>query len=70
MKEKLKKLVKKGGVADIVTLVIIVGLVIGLIVAVVVPMLGDAETRRQVNEDNMGMVDTYVTDKMAEYGVE
>ena len=39
---KLKNLVKKGGVADIVTLMIIVGLVVALIIAVVIPMINDS----------------------------
>ena len=41
---KLKNLVKKGGIADIVTLMIIVGLVIALIIAVVLPMVRTART--------------------------
>lgn len=41
---KLKNLVKKGGVADIVTLMIIVGLVIALIIAVVLPMINKARS--------------------------
>lgn len=40
---KLKNLVKKGGVADIVTLMIIVGLVIALIIAVVLPMIKNVQ---------------------------
>ena len=36
--KKLKNMMKKGGVADIVTLMIIVGLVIALIIAVVFSM--------------------------------
>lgn len=41
---KLKNLVKKGGIADIVTLMIIIGLVIALIIAVVLPMTRTART--------------------------
>lgn len=50
---KLKNLVKKGGVADIVTLMVIVGLVIALIIAVVLPMVRQA---RKAGGDNSGMI--------------
>jgi len=40
--KKIKNMVKKGGVADIVTLMVIVGLVIALIIAVVLPMIQSA----------------------------
>lgn len=40
--KKLKNMVRKGGVADIVTLMVIVGLVIALIIAVVLPMVQQA----------------------------
>lgn len=50
---KLKNLVKKGGVADIVTLMIIVGLVIALIIAVVLPMIRQA---KNAGGDNSGMI--------------
>lgn len=51
---KLKNLVKKGGVADIVTLMIIVGLVIALIIAVVLPMIRQA---RNAGGDNKSMIE-------------
>lgn len=63
---KLKNLVKKGGVADIVTLIIIVGLVIALIVAVVLPMIKQTNTRESVNESNAGEIDTYVNDTVSQ----
>ena len=50
---KLKNLVKKGGVADIVTLMIIVGLVIALIIAVVLPMIRQA---KNAGGDNSEMI--------------
>lgn len=50
---KLKNLVKKGGVADIVTLMVIVGLVIALIIAVVLPMIRQAKS---AGGDNSGMI--------------
>lgn len=51
---KLKNLVKKGGVADIVTLMVIVGLVIALIIAVVLPMI---KTASKTGRDNDMQVD-------------
>lgn len=59
---KLKRMLKKGGVADIVTLMIIVGLVIALIIAVVIPMTNDAVARKDANETNMGKIDDMVSD--------
>ena len=56
---KLKNLVKKGGVADIVTLMIIVGLVIALIIAVVLPMINNASTAGQSNEDNISGINSF-----------
>jgi hypothetical protein len=56
---KLKNLVKKGGVADIVTLMIIVGLVIALIIAVVLPMIEDASTAGNDNEQKLGGINAY-----------
>ena len=41
--KKIKNMLKKGGVADIVTLMVIVGLVIALIIAVVLPMIDNVE---------------------------
>ncbi len=64
---KLKNLVKKGGVADIVTLMIIVGLVIALIIAVVLPMIRQA---RNAGGDNSEMISgtNEFTSKLAEEG--
>lgn len=65
--KKIKNLVKKGGVADIVTLMIIVGLVIALIIAVVLPMINQA---KDAGGDNKGMInhtDTFISD-LAETG--
>ena len=66
---KLKKLVKKGGIADIVTLMIIVGLVIALIIAVVIPMINDSTKRQEANEANMGMIDDYISGVMEGEGI-
>lgn len=51
--KKIKNMVKKGGVADIVTLMVIVGLVIALIIAVVLPMVRQA---KGAGSDNSGMI--------------
>ena len=56
---KLKNLVKKGGVADIVTLMIIVGLVIALIIAVVLPMIKSARNAGVDTESNIGDINTF-----------
>ena len=58
--KKIRNMLKKGGVADIVTLMIIVGLVIALIVAVIIPMINDATDRAKTNESQMSEVDTAV----------
>ena len=58
--KKIKNMVKKGGVADIVTLMVIVGLVIALIIAVVLPMITQAQN---AGGDNSGMIshtDSYI----------
>ncbi len=51
--KKIKNMLKKGGVADIVTLMIIVGLVIALIIAVVLPMVRQA---KGAGGNNSGMI--------------
>ena len=56
---KLKNLVKKGGVADIVTLMIIVGLVIALIIAVVLPMINQASTAGGDNSENISGINSF-----------
>ena len=48
-----KNMLKKGGVADIVTLMIIVGLVIALIIAVVLPMVNSASRAGNSAEGNV-----------------
>ena len=58
---KLKKLVKKGGVADIVTLMIIVGLVIALIIAVVLPMIKSARNAGNDTESNIGGINSFTS---------
>jgi len=48
----MKKSLKKGGVAEIVSLMIIVGIVLALIIAVVLPIVQDArETGNQNRKD-------------------
>lgn len=58
---KLKNLVKKGGVADIVTLMIIVGLVIALIIAVVLPMIKSARNAGNDTEDNITGINSFTS---------
>jgi len=60
-------MLKKGGIADIVTLMVIVGLVVALIVAVVLPMTRQAD---QAGADNSAMlkgISTY-TSKLTQTG--
>jgi uncharacterized membrane protein len=64
---KLKKLVKKGGVADIVTLMIIVGLVVALIIAVVLPMVKTAEGTGDDNDDKLDAIDSFTNDIDGDY---
>ena len=64
---KLKNLVKKGGVADIVTLMIIVGLVIALIIAVVLPMINDASKTGADTGKDIQSINT-ATDKLESRG--
>lgn len=63
--KKMKSMLKKGGVADIVTLMIIVGLVIALIIAVVLPIVTKSKDTAQSDLSNMQSVDTE-TDTLAE----
>ncbi len=55
-----KNMLKKGVIADIVTLMIIVGLVIALIVAIIIPMINNASNRANTNEAQMGKIDTAI----------
>lgn len=59
---KLKNLVKKGGVADIVTLMVIVGLVIALIIAVVLPMIRTASKTGRDNDEQVDGINTFIDD--------
>ena len=59
---KLKNLVKKGGVADIVTLMIIVGLVIALIIAVVLPMIKTASKTGRSTDQQVDGMNNFVSD--------
>ena len=59
---KLKKLVKKGGVADIVTLMIIVGLVIALIIAVVLPMVRNVSDTGDDSERQVSGINKFTED--------
>jgi hypothetical protein len=56
-----KNMLKKGGVADIVTLIIIVGLVVALIIAVVLPMVTSVREREDTTDENLGKVDNYIS---------
>ena len=58
--KKIRNMLKKGGIADIVTLMIIVGLVIALIVAVVIPIINDTSERANTNQTQMQKIDKAV----------
>ena len=62
--KKIKNLVKKGGVADIVTLMVIVGLVIALIIAVVVPMVNKVEDNEVETGEAMTAINEYSTGRL------
>jgi len=64
--KKIKNLVKKGGVADIVTIMVIVGLVIALIIAVVLPMINSASETGTDNKENLTSIDEY-TDNLGDW---
>lgn len=64
---KLKNLVKKGGVADIITLMVIVGLVIALIIAVVLPMIKTTEGTGDDNDAKMDAIDTFTNEIDEDY---
>ena len=51
--KKIKNMLRKGGIADIVTLMIIIGLVIGLIVTVIIPTISDTENTQVSNSQLM-----------------
>ena len=57
--KKIKNMLKKGGVADIITLMVIVGLVIALIIAVVLPMVNNAESSGDDRSTELTNIDTY-----------
>ena len=57
-----KNMLKKGGVADIVTLMIIVGLVIALIIAVVLPMVNTASKSGESSESNINNANGFIND--------
>ena len=53
---KLMKKLKKGGVADVVTIIIIVGLVIALIVAFIVPWMNSASESGSNTTSDIGTI--------------
>lgn len=57
--KKIKNLVKKGGVADIITLMVIVGLVIALIIAVVLPMVRSTENAGDTREEEFEAISSF-----------
>lgn len=59
---KIKEGIKTGGVADIITLVIIVGLVIALIIAVVLPLVDDTMWTGKDVEGNVSNIGGFVRD--------
>ena len=65
--KNIENKLKKGGVADIVTLMVIVGLVIALIIAVVLPMIRQAD---DAGGDNSSMISgiNQFTDDLASTG--
>ena len=64
--KKLKNMMKKGGVADIVTLMIIVGLVIALIIAVVLPMINSATNAGDDNSAQISGINAFTSDLRGE----
>lgn len=59
--KRFKNMVRKGGVADIVTLMVIVGLVIALIIAVVLPMVNSASRTGGEVKDNVTNTNSFIT---------
>lgn len=57
---RIKEGIKIGGIADIVTLVIIVGLVMALIIAVVLPMIDDVSWTGKDVEGNVSNIGGYI----------
>ena len=62
--KKIKNMLKKGGIADIVTLMIIVGLVIALIITVVLPMIEDSENRQAAAASDTSALDSKIGAKV------
>lgn len=60
--KKIKNMLKKGGVADIVTLMVIVGLVIALIIAVVLPMVRQARNAGGDNSEMISGINNFTTE--------
>ena len=58
--KKIKNIMKKGGVADIVTLMVIVGLVIALIIAVVLPMIKTTSSTGSENKERVTTTNTFI----------
>ena len=70
---KIKNMAKKGGVADIVTLMVIVGLVIALLIAVVLPMVRQAREAGGENSEMISGTQAFTSDLAATgggYGLE
>lgn len=59
--KRFKNMVRKGGVADIVTLMVIVGLVIALIIAVVLPMVQQAGNTGGEVKENTNSTNDFIT---------
>lgn len=62
--KKIKNMLKKGGIADIVTLMVIIGLVIALIIAVVLPTITSTEGVK-TNNDSLFTTVTNDTNDLA-----
>ena len=56
----MKKSLKKGGVGDVVTLIIIIGLALALIVAVIVPNIQKANEAGNRSVDDYSAIDTAI----------
>jgi len=58
----IREKIKIGGVADIVTVIVIVGLVIALIIATILPMVDDTSWTGKDIEGNVSNIGGYIQD--------
>ena len=57
---QMKKSLKKGGVGDVVTIIIIIGLALALIVGAVIPAIKDSQESAANVQTDMGTVDDFI----------